>query len=65
MAKKKKMWEVWCASCDVKVHLDIETVHSTDQGAMFYKQPDYRCGECFSHCVINQVEVDEKELHHR
>ena len=59
MPKLKKMWEVWCGSCDVKVHLDIETVHSTDQGAMFYKVPKYECGKCFSSCIVKLVEVEE------
>lgn len=59
MAKTKKMWEVWCAMCDAKVYLDIETITSTDQGAVFYKQPNYQCCKCYSVCVVKEVEVGE------
>ena len=63
MAEKKMMWEVWCGSCDVTIHLDVESRCSMDQGAQFIIRPTIECAKCQSTCIITQVEVDEKKLH--
>ena len=59
MAKKKQMWSIWCGSCDVTIHLDFETITSTDQGAVFYEDKTYGCAECHSACMKELVEVED------
>jgi hypothetical protein len=56
--KKVKKWEVWCGSCDVAIHLDVESTCSTDQGAQFLIVPTVICAKCQSIGVANLVEVE-------
>ena len=59
MAKTKtvKKWEVWCGSCDVTIHLDVESRCSMDQGAQFIIRPTVECAKCQSVCMTSLVEV--------
>lgn len=57
--KKKQMWQAWCGSCDVTIHLDVESRCSMDQGAQFLIVPTVMCAKCQSACTVDLVEVED------
>ena len=56
--KQKRSWKVSCMMCETSVHLELETIVSTDQGAEFLLRPDVLCAKCKSVCVLEMTEED-------
>ena len=43
--------------CETHVHVDADSIISTDQAAEFIPEPKYICGKCQSACVVELVEI--------